>query len=93
MSAAIHCSVGVNENGIPYWDFWTTPDGERRGLLHATSTVRLDNLADDGVPPDYHVGLAIATAALGSRLLRFASEIHSTQPLFVVRDVLGGTDR
>jgi hypothetical protein len=93
MGPAIHCSVGVDYNGIPYWDFWTTPEGERRGLLHAASSVRLDNLVDDGVPPDYHVGLAIATAALGSRLLRFASEIHSTQPLFVVRDVLGGTDR
>jgi hypothetical protein len=93
MAAAIHCTIGVNENGVPYWDFWTTPDGERRGLMHASSTVSLRNLVDDGVPPDYHVGVAIATAALGSRLLRLASEIHSIRPLFVVRDVLGGTDR
>jgi len=93
MSPVIYSVVGVNENGVPYWDLWTTPKGEDRGLLHTNSTVRLDNLADDGVPPDFHVGVALATAALGSRLLRLSSTIHAVRPLFVVRDVLGGTDR
>ena len=91
MPAAFHCMVGVDGSGVPNWSLWTTGEGESHGLLHASSDVRLSNLVDDGVPPDYLVGLAIATSALGSRLLRFASEINSIRPLFVVRDVLGGT--
>lgn len=82
MATAFHCSVGVKPNGIPYWDLWTTPGAERLGIAHVSVTTALDSLRDDGDAPGYHVGVALALAALGSKLLRMAELVGSQRPLF-----------
>jgi hypothetical protein len=92
MSLGLCSYVGVYDDGIPYWTLWTADEGVKRGLPKWNHTVRLSNLADDGAPPDYFVGLALASAACGSKLLRLSSEINAIRPLFVVRDLLGGAE-
>lgn len=90
----IHAAVSYRPDvGVPSWHLWTTPQAEQLGILHINSSVHLDGLADDGDHPDAYVAGALATASLGSRLLRLSSTIHAQRSLFVVRDVLGGADR
>jgi hypothetical protein len=93
MALALCAYVGADDDGTPYWTLWTAEDGQKRGLPKWNHTVRLGNLFDGDDAPDYFVGLALASAALGSKLLRLSSEINAIRPLFVVRDVLGGADK
>lgn len=70
----------------------TTPEVERVGVPHADHRWTVSASGDDSDHGDAVVGTALGCAALGSRLLRLASEINSQRQLFTVRD-LGGVGK
>ncbi len=81
MAALFHASIGLDPNGTPYWDLWSTPKAEALGFLHLISDARLTGISERGDRPDPFVAAALASAALGSRLLRMAGEIDAVRPL------------